>query len=249
MPLIPHSHAERLARKADKRRRLLGFLRTEFWTTLGIVGTLLEIKDRTAIRDTLKSMARDGFVVVEEISLLSGRRVKVVGLTMNGQAMAAATTGKPVIPRAYERGRLPLTRFDHRTDLQRLRIAAARAGWKGWFYCDQITAEQRKSSKRHRADALLTHPAGQRVALEVERHTKTGKRYQVIIGDHLSAIAEGQYNHVVWAVPSTELVEVLRQLITGIPRVIVGGIDTRMGQQQHAHFTFCNYSQFPNLTI
>lgn len=246
--LIPHSHAERLARKSDKRRRLLGFLRTETWTTPSIASMVMGISDRRTTKGTLDSMAGDGLVVRDKLRLPLGLTLHIVGITTNGQAEAASLTGKPFVARAYETGRIGLTVIDHTLDLQRLRIAAARAGWKGWAYLDRIPLEERKD-KRHRADALATHPSGQRAAIEAERTMKTKKRYQVIVGDHLSAIAQRQYDRVVYTAPNTAIVEALRQTVTGLPRVLVQGVDTRLTQEHLARFLFCTYDQFLTLNL
>lgn len=247
--LIPHSHAERLMRKADKRRRLLGFLRTETWTTPAIAGMVMGIADRRTIKGTLDSMAADGLIARDKLRLPLGLILHVVGVTMNGQAEAASLTGKPFVARAYETGRIGLTVIDHTLDLQRLRIAAARAGWKGWTYLDRIPLEERKDNKRHRADALATHPSGQRVAIEAERTMKTKKRYLIIVGDHLSAIAQRQYDRVLYTAPNTAIVEALRQTVTRLPRVLVEGVDTRLSQEHLTRFIFRTYDQFPPLEL
>ncbi|MDP2832336.1 MAG: MobC family replication-relaxation protein [Pseudomonadota bacterium] len=248
MPLIPHSHAERLARKADKRRRLLSFLRLELWTTPSVAGMVMGVSDRATIKSTIDRMEVDGLVVRDRVRMPLGLVLHVVGITMNGQA-EAGSTGKPFVARAYETGRIGLTVIDHTLELQRLRIAAARAGYKGWAYLDRITVEQRKESRQHRADALVTHPGGVRAALECERTLKSRKRYQVIVGDHLSAIGQRQYERVIWTCPNAAIADSLRKIINSIPRVIVAGVDNRMGQQEQALFTFCTYTEFPTIEL
>lgn len=244
MALIPHSHPERLARKAEKRRRLLGFLRTEFWTTPEIAGVVMGISDRTAIRDTLLGMSRDDLIVQDEIPLLAGK-LSVVGITMSGQAQASEAIGKQLVVRVYERGRIGLTTIHHTLDLQRLRIVAARAGWKGWTYLDRVTPQQLVTGRRHRADALVVHPDGFRVALECERTIKTRKRYRAIVGEHLESVQRGEYDKVVWACPTETFSKALDQVLASIPRIIVSGRDLPFAEQERACMRVCTYAQFP----
>lgn len=247
--LIPHSWQARMDRQAEKRRKLLAFLRTEFWTAPDIAGQIVGLSDPRTISSTIAAMVRDELIVREATRLSSGRKVNIVGITMNGQAHIAHLLQKPMVDRAYEHGRIGLTLVDHRCDLQRLRIMLAQAGWKGWIYPDRQTVAQKTTDPAHRADALVANPNGVQVALECERTVKTAKRYRVIAGHHLTAIARGDYAHVIYTSPDTATSYAVRDLMQGIGQVVVSGRVTSTTPEMLAAFQFCTYENLTSLEI
>lgn len=247
--LIPHSWQARMDRQAEKRRKLLAFLRTEFWTAPDVAGQIVGLTDTRSIRNTLAAMTRDDLIVRETTRLPSGRKVNIVGITMTGQAHIAHLLNRPMVDRAYEHGRIGITLADHRCDLQRLRIMLAQAGWKGWIYPDRQSVEMKTAGQGHRADALVTHPNGSVIALECERSVKTAKRYRVIAGHHLTAIARGDYARVIYASPDNATSYAVRDLMQGIGQVVVSGRVASTTPEMLTSFLFCTYAALTNLDI
>lgn len=233
------THDERMAAHAEKRRRVLAFLRTETWTTPGVLSEL--IGDRSSASRLVSSLERDGLVVVE--SLPFGR--KAVGITPTGQAEAAAVTGKPP-GRAFERGRVPVSTLDHRLNLQRLRISLARAGWSGWVYPDRQPVAQKSRKDTHRPDAVVTTPGGVRVALEVERTVKTAKRYRFVIGRHLAQISAGMYTYVIYACPTPAMAAAVAAVVHKLGHVVVSGQDKKLTADDFLRFSFLSYQEVPS---
>lgn len=247
--LIPHSWADRMARRDEKRRKLLEFLRTELWTMPDIAGQIFGLTDPRSINATLTAMQRDELLVRETTRLPSGRAVNIVGITMTGQAHIAHLLERPMLDRAYEKGRVGLSQVDHRCDLQRLRIRLAQAGWKGWSYPDRQTVAQKTTGQTHRADAIVTHPGGSVIAVECERTVKTAKRYRVIAGHHLVAIARGDYTHVIYTSPDAAKIYAVRDLMQGIGNAVVAGRVAPVTPDMLACFHFCTYSDLVNQEI
>lgn len=241
--LIPHSHSARMARRDEKRRKVLAFLRTEIWTVPEVVGLVVGVADPRTVRSTLAGLERDELIAHESCVLPSGRRVELVGITMSGQANIAYLLDKPLVERCFERGRAGLSQVEHRTDLQRLRILLAQQGWSGWAYPDRQPVLDKARAGGHRPDALVTSPNGSVVALECERSIKTGKRYRSILGYHLTALARGDYQQIVYTSPSEPTRDAVRSLITGGERVIVAGRDATVTPEMLAHFSFTTYQQ------
>lgn len=241
--LIPHSHAVRLERRDEKRRKVLAFLRTEIWTLPEIVGLVAGVTDPRTVRSTLAGMLRDDLLTVEESTLPSGRRVELVGITMTGQAQVSYLLDKPLIERAHERGRAGLSQVEHRCDLQRLRIQLAQAGWTGWNYPDRQSVAEKSQAGGHRPDAIATMPNGTVCALECERSVKTSKRYRAILGHHLSSISRSDYQRVIYTSPNEPMRDAVRSLITNCDRVIVSGRDAAVTTEMLSHFSFTTYQQ------
>jgi hypothetical protein len=241
--LIPHSHAARLARRDDKRRRSLAFLRSEIWCTPDVIGLVAGVQDPRTIESTLAGMELDQLIIREECTLPSGRRVKLVGITMDGQAHISHMLGKPLVDRAYERGRAGLAQIDHRCDLQRMRIQLALSGWTNWTYPDRAPVEEKSHAGTHRADAIATMPDGVVAALEVERNTKSGARYRPILSHHMNAIARGDYSRIVYTSPTQAIANAVRSLITRINYIVVAGRETAVTPEMISHFQFLTYQQ------
>ncbi|MFZ5580129.1 MAG: hypothetical protein ACOZAQ_06685 [Pseudomonadota bacterium] len=244
--LIPHSHAERMARAADKRRKILAFLRTEIWTSEPVIGELLEITHRSTVRATVQALVRDELITIDEVILTNGDKINLLGITLNGQAHAADLVGKDIALRHYEKGRVGISTIRHTLDLQVLRIRFARAGWKGWSYSDRVKPED-KNAPTHRSDALVTHPQGVRFALEVERHLKSKKRYEAIIGHHLTAIRGGAYERVLYATPTGIEGGALVSILSKVNRVNVAGQSVLFGEKERGLFVVTSYQGAPSL--
>lgn len=241
--LIPHSHAARLARRDDKRRKILGFLRSEIWTLPDVVGLIVGVRDARTIESTLAGMVREDLLVREECTLPSGRRVDLIGISMDGQAHIAHLLCKPLVDRAHERGRAGLSQVDHRADLQRLHINLAQAGWCNWTHPDRVPVSQKSQTGQHRADAITTTPAGVVVALEIERNVKTGKRYRAILAHHITALSRGDYSQVIYTSPSEATACAVRSLVSSIDQVIVAGRETIVTPEMLSKFKFLTYSE------
>lgn len=241
--LIPHSHAARMARRVEKQRKILAFLRTEIFTVQSITGLVAGVRDQRTITSTLRGMERDNLIVSEECTLPSGRRVALVGITMDGQAAISNLLDKPLIDRAHERGRAGLSQVDHRADLQRLRIQLAQAGWTGWMYPDRVPVSEKSQVGAHRADAIATTPSGVVAALEIERNVKSGKRYRAILAHHLTALARGDYSLVIYTSPNAVTANAVRSLVTSINQVIVGGRETTVTAEMLSKFQFLTYTE------
>lgn len=240
MALIPHSHADRMAAQAAKRRRLLAWLRSEIWTTPAIAGDVMQVRHPGTIRNTLASMAREGLVVLDSIDISHGS-LPIVGITMDGQS-AAAGMEKAMVARSYERGRIGLTVIDHTLDLQRLKLACIRAGWKNWTRPDA-----QKWGKAHRPDALAIAPDGMPVAIECERTVKTLKRYRATAAAHIDALKKNTYQRVIYVSPMPEKLRNIERLLRALPPLVVAGSKVLPGPVIDANFLFATYEDLPTL--
>lgn len=240
MALIPHSHAERMAAQAAKRRRLLAWLRSEIWTTPAIAGDVMQVRHPGTIRNTLASLAREGLVVLDSINIPQGS-LPIVGITMDGQS-AAAGMEKAMVARSYERGRIGLTVIDHTLDLQRLKLACIRAGWKNWTRPD---AE--KWGKHHRPDALAVTPEGISVAIECERTLKTPRRYMAVLANHIASLKKKAFQRVVYVSPTPEKVRNVERLLRSLPPLVVDGDKILPGKEIDACFDFVTYEDLSTL--
>lgn len=237
------SHCDRAAARREKERRVLGFLRREIWTTPRVLGVLLGQEStpapRQAVHRFIQSLNRAGLVETEQLASHF-----VVGITADGQAVAADITSKDFVPREYDRGRVSLSTFQHREDLQLLHIRCARSGWSVFRYPDRRPVAE-KTAAIHRPDAVTVAPCGQTVAVEVERTMKSRKRYAVIIGGHVSNIRSGRYQHVIYACPDRARARALQRIFHEIDRVVVSGKDVPLSDKERGMFSFLTFEEVP----
>ena len=248
MPAQLMPFQERTARVEEKRHAVLRFLRDEVYTTREIVERLLGVT-ATPAKNTLAGLARDGLVRCEEVICPSGWRPTLWGITAHGQSVAFDIESEQPSARVFEPGRVGLAVLNHTITLQRVRIQAERAGWMDWTAVDRLAKWEVGVG---RPDALVTTPAGERWALEVELTMKTTKRYESVLFDRLRQIKTGAYQRCVWLAQDADRARRLELIVKGIQQFT----REHAGQRQlinidpdvhHPRLTFCAIDQFPSL--
>lgn len=238
-------YAERMAARRVKERKVLAFLRREIWTTPKVLSVLLQWPDgrpaaRQQVHTFIQSLKRHGLVETENLD----NDKFVIGITCDGQARAAEILAKEMVLKEYERGRVSLSTFQHREDLQLLHIHCAKKGWGLFTYPDRLPVSQ-KTEAAHRPDVLTVTPDGRAVAIECERTIKSMKRYASIIGGHLTNIMQGQYQHVIYACPDQPRARAVQKIFSEIGRVVVQGKDIPVTEKELGLFSFLTYEEVP----
>jgi hypothetical protein len=163
--------------------------------------------------------------------------MRLWGITPHGAAMA----GQFDAP-LFELGRTNPSWIHHRLDTQRMRLAAEAAGWHEWTTERNL---QGKSLKKV-PDAAAVDPQGQRVAIEIERHCKTAKRYQEIILAYLQEIKAGRFAQVDFVCPDG--VEALVQrAFERVQSVKYQGETVLLTDAHRSRFSFSSFSAWPGV--
>ena len=205
--LITNKAAQR-ERIAEKRKKVLDWLAVEGFATVAMLAKVLDVQHNAAYK-TCKAMEADGLVAPDSIQWM-GHTVNLVTLTAHG-AMMHAEPGEDYD--YHQRGKVAASTVAHAMDIQTARLAALRAGWTDW---QSDHRNQIKASKDDRwlkvPDALATTPEGELVAIEIERTSKTTKRYQDIIGAYLQLIHKGIFFFFLYVSPTPGLAARLQAL-------------------------------------
>ena len=232
---------ERKARQADKRVRLLRFLREEIWSTPEILAQVLRLHSRQAVWKSLRQFESEELVRCHEHSALGGR-ILIWGITAHGQAVAFNPDSETAIRHYFEPSKVSEFTFRHSLDIQRLRIAAESLGWMNWRNGQTLGAIEKGMN---RPDAIANDPAGVKVALECERTIKTVKRYQAILSGYLQAIKRAEFSRVIWVCPTADLAIRLRSIVYGIQSVAVNGQRVPIDpSRHHENLQFQDYASF-----
>lgn len=177
---------QRLARAAEKRSLVLRLLRDEIWTVTEVVAALLNIK-YAAAHAVMKAMQRDGFVVSKHVFIPGERGVKQVvlhGVTTQGLAFAWSLDETPEHRNPWEACKTNPLFVNHQIETQLARIKAEKLGWRNWKPARSLM----NKGLPKLPDGEATNPAGECIALELEREIKTDRRYECVIGAYISVI-------------------------------------------------------------
>jgi hypothetical protein len=235
--------AQREARQYEKRTAVLRFLRDELWSTSSILGMVMRVQARQAVHRSLQQLEHAELLRRHTYNVL-GRSMTIWGISAHGQACAFDPATEEPISAYFEPSRVSELTLAHALDVQRLRVAAERAGWTQWRNGDRLGVV--KDGKR--PDALATSTHGVLTAIECERTLKTTKRYEVILAHYLQAIRRGDVARVAWVCPDGNLATRLQRIVTGIRAVPVAG--QRIAIEPARHHTalrFVSFAQWPIL--
>lgn len=228
------SFQEKRMRAQEKRSRILKFLSTgEVYTSLPLAARVMSCSISSAER-TLHSLVRDGALKFEQ-HLVRSRKMKVYGISPHGQALA----GQFESP-CFEVGRTNPSYIFHHLQTQQARLQAESAGWAGW----QPGKALYKQNLLKVPDALCISPVGKRVAIEIERHVKTRKRYEEIISAHLQAMSRKDWDEVHYLAAS-DLVIPLQKIFGRLETITVKGERVSLEDKHHARFKFFLLDDWP----
>jgi hypothetical protein len=228
------SHAEKQARAAQKRQAILTFLASgETYTTLPISAQVMKCSARAA-HDTLEALVR-GMALKSEAHFVNSRKTHIYGITLHGLALVNETE-RPY----FELGRTNSSYVPHHVATQTARLAAEAAGWTNW----QPGKILHKNGFLKIPDALCINRERKIVAVEIERHIKTKKRYEEILSLHLQEITKKSWAEIHY-LAAPELVRPLQNIFQGIETIPVKGERVALEEKHRARFKFFSLAEWP----
>ena len=193
--LTPTSYQDQQQRRSDKLSATLDFLAGEQWSTLDMLADMLSVSRRNAGR-VVAALEREGAVVADPLVITDARRlikINILGITGHGQALAGRWDVQE-----YQRGQVSPHFAMHHLATQQARLAAEAAGWRDWAAGKSLYGKGFKKVP----DALVTSPAGQRIAIEIERNVKSPKRYAEAMVAAISDIRQKRFDVVHYISPA-----------------------------------------------
>lgn len=185
------SFLEKQSRADAKRELVLQFLASgEVFSTVTMLSRVISASPSSTTR-TLDYLTRDG-AVKSEIHMIRCRHSHIYGITPHGLGLVGKFDA-----RYFELGKTNAAYIPHHLDTQVARLNAEDEGWKDWQPGKALYGQ----SLEKVPDALATDPGEKRVAIEIERHIKTPKRYAEIISAHLQAITQKRWAEVHYLCP------------------------------------------------
>lgn len=228
------THVQRSARRDEKRAAILAFLASgEVYTVAEIAAQVLGCSRPTAWR-TLAALESDAAIKSEE-HMYRGNKIRLWGLTPHGAALA----GRFEAP-VFELGRTNPSWIEHRLDTQRMRIAAEKSGWTQWV---PERALQGRGLKKV-PDAAAIDTRGHLVAIEIERHCKTQKRYAEIILAYLQEIKANRFARVAFVCPDG-VESLVQRAFSRVEAVKFQGEIVTLTEAHRSRFSFAGFSNWP----
>jgi len=226
---------ERNARRDAKRQLLLKFLASgEVYTSTHLAAQVMSVSRAVAV-STLQSLQKQG-ALKTEAHLCDGRRLQLWGVTPHGLALSDVFEDRPF----FELGRTNSNYIPHHLDTQKVRLAAEDAGWADWIPGKVLYGTGLKKVP----DAQATSPNGKSVAIEIERHIKTPKRYAEIIAAYLQEIKAGKWGEVHYLTPPG-LEARLEKAFAAVRAVTVAGGKVALADKHRAPFKFFSIDSWP----
>ena len=98
-----------------------------------------------------------------------------------------------------------------------------------------------------RPDAVAVDPQGNRIAIEIERHVKTLKRYEAVFAIYLQSIKWGEYAAVHYICPDERLARQLVRVFGLIQAVPLLGDRVPIGDKHRARFPVYGLETWPSV--
>lgn len=232
---LPHmSYLEKQSRADAKRELVLQFLAGgEVFSTVTILSRVISASPSSTTR-TLEYLMRVG-ALKSEMHVIQCRHSYIYGITPHGLGLAGKFDA-----RHFELGKTNAAYIPHHLDTQLVRLNAEDEGWKGWQPSKALYGQ----SLEKVPDAIATDPVEKRVAIEIERHIKTPKRYAEIISAHLQAITQKRWAEVHYLCPGG-LHKKVEAAFAHIDSVFVKGERVPLLQKHRDCFKFFALNSWP----
>lgn len=236
--MLISSYDDRMARQAARHARVLHFLRDETWTAAHVIRELLK-GSPALVSKTMQQLKKLGHVTEHRTE---GCRSTLWGITTHGLAHAWDADESMAIRSYFEPSRLSALAIPHRLDVQRARLRAEDAGWSDWRPENILPAGMVK-----RPDALVVDPNGQVIAVELERHIKTLKRYEAVFAAYLQAIKRGELEYVHYVTPDAGLATRLTRVLSLVQAVPLLGERVPISDRHRSRFLVMALPDWPPL--
>lgn len=234
---LPHmSYLEKQSRAEAKQELVLQFLASgEVFSTVTILSRVISVSLSSTAR-TLDYLMRAG-ALKSEMHVIHCRHCAIYGITPHGLGLVGKFGS-----RYFELGKTNVAYIPHHLATQVARLNAEQEGWNDWQPGKALYGQ----SLEKVPDALATanDPVEKRVAIEIERHIKTPKRYGEIISAHLQAITQKRWAEVHYLCPDG-LHKKVEAAFAHIDSVLVKGERVQLLQKHRDCFKFFALNSWP----
>ncbi|MDP2152208.1 MAG: MobC family replication-relaxation protein [Methylotenera sp.] len=230
--------AQQAMRIAEKRQLIIGWIKSESFSTCEILSTVIGLKGQGA-HNTLKAMMRDGLLRSEELP--TGSRMQIIyGLTPHAAVLASDFENDEVV-NYFEPGRVSAWTLQHSLALQKLRLQLESAGWTDWKTERECRREGQAQGWLKVPDSVASNPQGERIAIECERSYKSLKRFPPIMASYLQMMKQNKIEKVhYWCTGQCDS-QKMQQIFKSIKEINIKGQVVPLQDHHHQMFHFFNF--------
>ncbi|PHM28139.1 replication-relaxation family protein [Xenorhabdus innexi] len=233
------SYKERMAKKQDNEQAILRFLKDEIYSTAEILSRVLNYTATSTVYTALNRMCAKGLLSTEKVDLGGYRPFNVYGITQHGAVMVLDDHDDPFKLKAFEPSKITLSTLEHRFDVQRLSLAARHQGYQ-WKPTSNLKLE-----KGQKYPDGLMRKEGNIWAVEVERVSKSPKRYRDIVEIYLNQITVNHWAGVVYLFPDSQLRDRVKRIFYAVDAASIGGrLQPLSPDMTDRFFDFKTYEEF-----
>jgi hypothetical protein len=225
-------------RIAEKRQLIIGWLKTEIFSTCDILSQVIGLKGQGA-HNTLKAMQRDGLLRFEDLP--TGAKMQVIyGLTPHAAVLASDFESGEIV-NYFEPGRVSAWTLQHSLALQKLRLHLEAKGWTSWKTERECRREGQEQGWLKVPDAVALSSEGERVAIECERSYKSLKRFPPIMASYLQMMKQEKIAKVhYWCTGQCDS-QKMQQIFRSVREVTIKGQVVPLQDHHHQMFHFFNF--------
>jgi hypothetical protein len=221
-------------KQINNQQKLLTFLYQEKYSTAAIVQQIINLKTRSGTCKVLRKMERDNLIKKYNHS----ESLVLWGITQHGLHEALTGNEERIDWNYFEPAKVNIATLDHQLDIQK--IHAVCMGKKLDFRTGRLLGSRAHNDKI--PDGII-EIGDKRIAVEVERHVKSKRRYDAVIYNYLKAIKAGSYHHILYVAPDEKKREQVKNAIYNIGKITmnVSGKKKILTVQPEKHFVYFDF--------
>lgn len=221
-------------RKSQNEKKILSFLLSEKYSNASILSEVVGVKTRSGICKILRKM--------EARKLLKRHVVNpymsIWGITNVGLHEAQIEQDKVKDWSYFEPSKVNVLTLNHQFDIQKIHSVCLELGLD--FISGRELGSRADSDKI--ADGII-QLGDYKIAVEVERHVKSKRRYDAVIYNYLKLIKSGVYNSVLYVCPDESKTEQVKKAMHSLEKITmkINGRNKDLLINPEIHLSYFDY--------
>lgn len=218
----------------DNEYILLKFLLKEKYSISSILTSILGFKNPRSVLKILNRMEKKGLIRKHKIDIFR----TLYGITNNGVHVAQDDQEKITDWQYFEPSKVNITTLDHQLGIQKVHAICLKLGLD--FMPGRELGSRAESDKI--SDAVITI-FDKKIALEMERHVKSRRRYNAVIYNYLKLVKTGEYQSILYTSDTAEKTERIKKAIHSLETITmkVNGRNKDLKINPDVHFSYFDF--------
>ena len=218
----------------DNEHKILQFLLKEKYSTSPILTSILGYKDRSSVLKILRRLEKKELIRKHKIDIFR----TLYGITNNGLHVAQSDQDKITDWQYFEPSKVNPITLDHQLGIQKIHAICLKLGL--YFMPGRELGSRADSDKI--SDGVI-NIFGNKIALEMERHVKSRRRYDAVIYNYLKLVKTGEYQSILYVSDTAEKTERIKKAIHSLDKITmkVNGRNKDLKINPEVHFSYFDF--------